>query len=133
MSDAWSYPAGVRSPASRYRQIDLATRIDGATPHALVAMLYAELGVALEVMARGAATQDHSRRTRQHERATSILHLLDANLDRQSGGNLADSLSGIYRQMLRRLGAGRNGDIDAIVEVRAGVASLADAWARIAA
>jgi len=41
------------------------------------------------------------------------------------------SLAGIYRQMRRRLLAARSGDVDATKEVRDGVASLAEAWARI--
>ena len=132
VSGASNYPTGSKSPASRYHQIDLATRIDGATPHALVTMLYGELGIALDVMARAAAVHDGGRCVQQHERATSILHMLGTSLDRARGGDLAHSLAGIYRQMQRRLAAGRSGDVNAIGEVRAGVASLSDAWATLA-
>jgi flagellar secretion chaperone FliS len=121
------------SPAHRYQQIDLASRIEGATPHSLVAMLYTELSVALAVMRRAAAASDPARQREQHERASSILHTLEASLDRAHGGALADTLAAIYRQMRRRLLAGRGGDLAAIDEVVAGVESLATAWARIAA
>jgi flagellar secretion chaperone FliS len=121
-----------RSPASRYQQIDLASRIESATPHSLVTMLYTELCIALAVMRRAAAAGDQARQREQHERASSILHTLEASLDRAQGGALADTLAGIYRQMRRRLLAGRSGDMAAIDEVVAGIESLATAWARIA-
>ncbi len=130
MSLAENWAGRGRSPASQYRQVDLASRTEGATPHALVAMLYDELGTALDVMMRAGA-DDAPHRLHQHERAASILHRLSASLDPVGGGALAASLAGIYRQMGRRLLAGRQGDVAAIDEVRAGVASLAAAWAQI--
>ena len=120
-----------RSPTSRYQQVDLASRIEGSTPHALVCMLYSELSAGLDVMVRAAENGDVTRRLQQHERASSILHTLEAGLDLVKGGELAMSLAGIYRQMRRRLLAARSGDVDATKEVRDGVASLAEAWARI--
>ena len=120
-----------RSPTLRYQQVDLVSRIEGSTPHALVSMLYSELSVALDVMQRAAESEDVTRRLQQHERASSILHTLEASLDRVKGGDLAMTLAGIYRQMRRRLLAARSGDVVAIKEVRDGVASLAEAWHRI--
>ena len=131
MSSAANYGLRSLSPASRYQQVDLVSRVEGSTPHALVSMLYSELSVALEVMARAAETGDVNRRLQQHERASTILHTLEAGLDRVKGGDLAMSLAGIYRQMRRRLLAARNGDTAAAREVRDGVGSLAEAWARI--
>lgn len=131
MSSIANLSMSSRSPTSRYQQVDLVSRVEGSTPHALVSMLYAELSVALEVMARATAAGDVNRRHQQHERASTILHTLEAGLDRVKGGDLAASLAGIYRQMRRRLLAARNGDISATEEVRDGVASLAEAWGRI--
>jgi flagellar protein FliS len=131
VNSASHYNAHSRSPTVRYQQVDLVSRIEGSTPHALVAMLYGELSVALDVMVRAAEAGDVNRRLQQHERASSILHTLEAGLDRVKGGDLATSLSGIYRQMRRRLLAARSGDIAAMVEVRDGVGSLAAAWSQI--
>jgi flagellar secretion chaperone FliS len=111
-----------------YQEIDRVGRTEGATPHALVALLYSELSNALDVMARATETGDAQRRLAQHERASSILHALEAGLDRTRGGSLADALSGIYRQMRQRLLAARAGDMGALGEVREGVSSLAGAW-----
>jgi flagellar protein FliS len=131
MSSVASLSSRSRSPTSRYQQVDLVSRVEGSTPHALVSLLYAELSVALDVMARAAETDDVNRRLQQHERASTILHTLEAGLDRVKGGDLAMSLAEIYRQMRRRLLAARSGDMAAIREVRDGVGSLAEAWGRI--
>lgn len=112
--------------------MDLSSRIDGASPHALVATLYDELLTALDVLARAIERGDAALRLSQHERATTILHALDAGLDRVGGGDLARSLTNIYRQMQRRLIAARTGDLPAAKEVREGVANLAMAWNAIA-
>lgn len=131
MTPVGGFGSGSRSPTLRYRQIDLASRVEGSTPHMLVAMLYEELSVVLDVFAR-AIEGDSRRIIQQHERADSILHALEAGLDHVGGGELALSLGGIYRQMRRRLLAARGGDCAALAEVRAGVKSLAAAWSAIA-
>lgn len=125
-------PQARRSPLHRYRDIDLSSRIEGASPHALVATLYDELIAALDVLKRAIERGDSGLRMTQHERATTILHALDAGLDRVDGGELARSLTNIYRQMQRRLVAARSGDINAVSEVREGVGNLATAWKAIA-
>jgi flagellar secretion chaperone FliS len=119
------------TPLRRYQDVDLRSRIDGATPHALVAMLYGELQVALDVLDRAIATGDVRLIREQHERAASILIALESGLDRSGGSDIAVSLAEIYRQMRRRLLTARNGDAKASREVREGVDSLAAAWARI--
>ena len=112
--------------------MDLSSRIEGASPHALVSTLYDELIAALDVLKRAMERGDAALRMTQHERATTILHALDAGLDRVDGGDLAKSLAKIYRQMQRRLIAARTGDITAVSDVREGVGNLAAAWSAIA-
>ena len=125
-------PQARRSPLNRYRDMDLSSRIDGASPHALVTTLYDELITALDVLKRAIERGDAALRMSQHERASTILHALDAGLDRVDGGALAKSLTNIYRQMQRRLLAARTGDVNAVAEVREGVGNLAAAWSAIA-
>jgi flagellar secretion chaperone FliS len=115
-----------RSPADRYQDIGLAARVEGATPHGLVAILYEELGTALDVLARAG---DGARAAAQQGRAASILHALSSGLDPDT--ELGATLAAIYRQMQRRLAVAR-ADPAALRALRDGVASLADAWARIA-
>lgn len=116
----------LRSPADRYQDIGLAARVEGATPHGLVAILYEELGTALDVLARDS---NGPLAGAQHERAASILHALLSGLDPRT--DLGATLATIYHQMQRRLSVART-DAHALAEIRQGVANLAEAWARIA-
>lgn len=133
MSGLRGLTGGDRSAAAQYRQIDLASRTDGASPHVLVTLLYEELSIALGVMTRAGEAGDAARRGQLHERACTILHALEHGLDLRGGGDLARSLAQIYGQMRRRLTAARAGDDAALAEISEGVASLSAAWARIAA
>ena len=133
MIDGASPVTRNRSLTRHYQTVDLASRTDGASPHELVALLYAELGMALDVMSKASPFADTTRFTAQYERAASILHTLEASLDPVGGGVLALRLGAIYRQMRKRLATARSGDAGAIAEVREGLASLADAWAKITA
>ena len=110
-----------RTPLARYHDMDLAARIEGSSPHALVALLYAELLVTLDVLARAVDRFVH------HERAASILTALETGLD-PAGGGLARDLGAIYRAMRRRLTAVRGGDLGALADLREGVAALAASW-----
>jgi flagellar secretion chaperone FliS len=125
------YSAARRSPADCYQDIDFASRVESATPHGLVTILYAELALALDVLERAQRTGDDGRSATQHQRAASILHALASGLDTSGGGELAHSLAGIYRQMQRRLAVARGGDVAATQDVRSGIASLAEAWRQI--
>ena len=120
-----------RSRTRQYETIDRASRIESSTPHALVSMLYEELVAALDVMARAMDIGDQRQQLRQHERAASIIHALEASLDITRGGDLAVALASIYAQMRRRLTRARNGDAAALTDVRTGIANLAEAWGQI--
>jgi flagellar secretion chaperone FliS len=124
------------SPAKaqgHYLDTDLASRIECASPHALITLLYDQLEEALSVIAirlakGGAVGQDpHSRR------AQSILIALQAGLDLDKGGDVAQALSGIYRAMtveLTRVVGERDGArLDCL---RDGVSQVANAWRAIA-
>ncbi len=121
----------MNSPLQCYQAVDLASRIESATPHALVAMLYDELGLSIDIILRAVETGDSTRAMRAHERAAAILHRLETGLDAVRGGGLAQALARIYRQMRNRLAVARTGDISALAELRDGVESLATAWAGV--
>ena len=125
-------PTGSNQRIRQYRDIELNSRIEAATPHALVAMLYESLSAELGVLARALALGDTGLQAVRHERANTLLLALEGGLDQANGGALATSLASIYRQMRRRLLAARNGDALALRELIDGVASLNDAWQRIA-
>lgn len=112
---------------ARYQQLDRAARVEGATPHGLVAILYEELLGALDTMARAHTDALHAD---QRTRAVTICHALEGGLDLDQGGTLARELARIYRGLRVRLSTTKRGDD--LAPTRAGVVSLAQAWARIA-
>ncbi len=72
---------------SRYRTVDLTTRIEGASSHGLVAILYEELLTALSRL-RGPG-----KRAEVHSRVLAILTALDTGLDHDKGGEVAAMLA----------------------------------------
>lgn len=115
-----------------YRALSIASRIEAASPHELVAILYEELLRSLDVtrtaLAQGKADACRSAR----ERSSSILLALEASLDFERGGELARNLGQIYRSMQKEIAASvQAGDAASLEIVRSSVADLLSAWARI--
>jgi flagellar secretion chaperone FliS len=127
------YPsANSHQARSRYQALELASRLDGASPHQLVAILYAELLQSLDV-AMAALRQDRIDTARRHcDRCQVILIGLGTSLNFDLGGELAPMLAGIYRSMgseLRQVIASQ--DLGKLQNLRSGVASLAESWGRL--
>jgi flagellar secretion chaperone FliS len=117
--------------AERYRSLELSARMASATRYELVGILYESLDSAL---AAASAAVERDRTTVisiQLGRARSILVALEAGLDFESGGKLAELLASVYRAMQRRLGDVAN-QAEAIDEVRSGVRDLSRSWSALA-
>ena len=121
---ALSYP--TRSALRHYQDLALSSRLEAATPHELVSLLYEELLVALDVLKASMGSR-HSA-----ARAASILVSLEASLDFDQGGQLARTLAGIYRAMQVELTlVMRHQDIGRLAVLREGVVDLFQAWRQI--
>ena len=117
---------------ARYQNVDLASRIEAATPHRLVAILLEELMKSLDAMAAACRVSDFVQRGMRQSRALSILHGLEGSLDYEKGGDVAVSLAAIYargRQMV--LAAGRDNDSEMLVKAREMIGEIASAWDEI--
>ncbi len=117
---------------NQYKSLELASRVEGASPHALVAILYDELLRSLDVL--GAALRQGREIAREPcaARARSILMALSASLDFDQGGSVAQTLAGVYRAMTRQLSeviAG--GDAVKLTELHDGVEAIAQSWKRL--
>ena len=112
---------------NRYQVLDLSSRMEGASPHRLVAILYEELENALDTAIRAREREQEVAANTQMARARSILAALEAGLDFDRGGTLATTLCGVYRAMQRQLATATH-DVEKWREVRAGVADMAQAW-----
>jgi flagellar secretion chaperone FliS len=117
---------------SQYKSLELASRVEGASPHALVAILYEELLRSLDVL--GAALRQGRDLSREPSaaRARSILTALVASLDFDQGGGVAQTLAGVYRAMTMTLAeAIASGDGAKFTELRDGVATISESWRRL--
>ena len=114
---------------ARYQNVDLTSRIESASPHGLVAILFDELMKAMDAMAAAARRKDFGQRGSKQSRALSILHSLESSLDFSSGGEIANSLAAIYAEARRLIiVAGRNNDADQVLRAREMVHQIASAW-----
>jgi flagellar protein FliS len=129
------YMAPVKSGAARsYRNVDLSSRIEGATPHRLVTILFEELLKAMDAMAAAMRRSDYSQRSSRQSRAMSILHGLEMSLDHDRGGDIARDLALVYREARRlTMEASRGNDLQKLEQAREMVMELNSAWEAIGA
>ncbi len=122
----------MNSPAMQYQKLDVQTLVSSASPHKLIGMLF-DGACSRLAQARGcAAREDHEGRCRLIGETVSIVNGLQASLDHDKGGELAQNLDALYDYMLRRLyAANRDNDADGLREVLDLVRTLQDAWTAI--
>jgi flagellar secretion chaperone FliS len=117
---------------SQYKSLELASRVEGASPHALVSILYDELLRALDVLGAALRQGRDIAREPSAARARSILTALAASLDFDQGGSVAQTLAGVYRAMTLTLSeALTKGDAGKLSELRDGVATISESWRRL--
>ncbi len=129
---------GQAAARARYAQVDLGSKVEGASPHRLIAILYEELLRTLDTLAAvlaqpgiGAAAMRPGMAERR-ARAVSILLGLETSLDHGQGGELSQGLAAVYREARRLVGAGiAAGDAAPLVQAREMIAEIADAWSAI--
>jgi flagellar protein FliS len=117
--------ADRRAALAGYRTVSLEARVAGASPHALVQLLYDRLDTLMREAASHAPA-DAARRLRATERALAILDELDGSLDRRRGGATAAAMADVYALIRGRLLA-RDG-LDAAI---AAADMLRESWGRI--
>ena len=123
---------GYAHAAKRYAAIDTSSRIEGATPHQLVRILFEELLRAMDAATLALTNGENDRAIERQTRALTILHALETSLDFEKGGEIAISLATIYREARRRM-------IQAIAEknpapmeaARQFLDDIASAWGQI--
>ena len=134
---ASSYPSRSNAQSLHgglYRQVGVETRVSGATPHQLVALLFDGFMEAL-AHARGAM-----RAGRQEDKGLAIGRAvriveegLRAGLDLKAGGSLARDLDDLYSYLCMRLTmANLRSDEAMLDECHRLVQPLREAWAAIA-
>ena len=118
---------------ARYRNIENATRLEGASPHKLIAILFEELLRAVDATKLAMERGDMARQADRQAHALSILQALDASLDKVRGGEVAANLSRIYKEGSRLIATGtREKRADLILRARDMLGEIASAWENIA-
>jgi len=119
--------------SASYQSIDLTSRIEGASPHQLVQILYEELLKALDAMAFATARGDYVQRGQRQSKALAILTGLETSLDFDKGGEIAAGLVTIYREARRLIVAGgREADPRQVAAAREMIHEISTAWDAIA-
>ena len=119
--------------ARRYAAVHSGSRIEGATPHALVKVLFDELMIALEATALAERNNDRLKVSDKQARAMSILIALESSLDFDKGGDIAMGLAQIYREARRLLLlSAKERSPEHAEQARDIIAEIADAWNQIA-
>lgn len=126
MSYAW------RNIGRQYGEVDMRGRVEAATPHGLVQMLFDELVASLRQAELCIRNGDMERKSDKISRALSILQGLEATLDFEKGGDVADSLAAVYRNARAEiLAANRHNDPERARGACAMLSEIADAWRAI--
>jgi len=117
------------TPGARYGQIDLEGRIEAASPHGLITILFEELGVSIALVA---GCKNPQLQSQALARALNILQSLDGSLDFERGGDVAQTLSRVYAQTRALMLAGvREGAPDKIEQAGTIIAEIAESWKQI--
>lgn len=121
----------TRKPSAfAYREVGASTAVEGATPHKMVSLLFAELLNQI-ANARGAlARQDIPEKHRAINHSIRILEEgLSAALDMQAGGAIASNLKDLYDYIVQQLTLANLKNDDAkLNECAALVKTLSEGW-----
>ena len=118
-----------RAGTARYQSVDISSKIEGATPHRLVQIMYEELLKALDAMAFATARGDYVQRGEHQSKVLAILTGLETSLDFDKGGQIAVDLVAIYREARRLVVAGgRESDPKLVTQTRDMIQEISNAW-----
>lgn len=124
----------IRTPADAYRTVGIETQIEGASPHKLVLMLYEGALAAIGTAQRHMEAKDIPEKGKAISHAIDIIaNGLQASLDTEAGGQIAEQLDALYEYMGKRLlFANLKNDVAALKEVAGLLGELKSAWEQIA-
>ncbi|WP_033925600.1 flagellar export chaperone FliS [Sphingomonas sp. 35-24ZXX] len=115
-----------------YKAVDTVSRVEGASPHRLVLILFDELLLRLDASIRHAQRGETIPMIQSRARASAIVIALEESLDYEKGGELALALARIYREASRRINDAMSPDkVDLLMSARQMLAEIAEAWRTI--
>jgi flagellar protein FliS len=126
------YGSAMNGAKARYQTVDVESRVEGASPHRLIGIMFDELMKALEIMAAAQRAGISAKAIDKQARASNILLALETSLDYRNGGDIALNLAKIYREARRlvQLG-GRNNQPELVDKARSYLVDIVEAWEAI--
>lgn len=122
----------LRDPRETYRSVDVASRTGGASPHQLITILYEDLLRELRLGKLAIEKGDLTAKNARLTKAVALLFALEAGLDFDKGGGVAEALSRFYRGCRE---AAMRASIEAnaalVQDVIGNVTEIADSWKAI--
>ena len=119
---------------SSYKNVGLETGVDSADPHKLIAMLLDAAMLSLSKAAEAIRQKQIEKRGLSISMAIDIISSgLQASIDKEAGGEIADRLDALYNYMCTRLlFANLHSDLAAIQEVSYLLGEIKAGWEEIA-
>lgn len=115
--------------SQNYQAIDRGTLVDSAKPHELITILFDNALMRLDEALKHADRGNLPAMLQAKSRASTIISGLDISLDFDKGGDLAPTLSAIYREAIKLINATSGPAMkDNLVAARSIMADIADAW-----
>ena len=115
---------------SAYTQTSIDSIVHEATPHKLIEMLFKGAKDALAQALGAIERKDFEAKSKKISKAAEILLNLQTYLDKEKGGEVADSLNELYTYMVKVLiDANRLNDVEKLREVSTLLDILAGGWA----
>lgn len=115
---------------SAYTKVGTESGVIGADPHMLISLLFKGALLTIANAKNEVLRKDTSAKGKSISKAIAIIgEGLNASLDKNAGGELAQNLSSLYEYMTRRLvEANLKNDVTALDEVARLLTELAGAW-----
>ncbi|MBV4413972.1 flagellar export chaperone FliS [Enterobacteriaceae bacterium YMB-R22] len=123
-----------RQGVQAYAQVDLQSRVQSASPHQLITMLF---DGAHSALVRARILMENGDIAGRGQAITKAINIIDnglrASLDHEKGGEISLDLEQLYNYMTRRLmQANLHNEIDTLLHVDELLMGISDAWKQIA-
>jgi flagellar protein FliS len=122
----------TRQALNEYRQTSIEAGAAFADPHTLISMLFTGLQENLSVAKGAMERKDYAGKGQAINKAMNIIAYLQACLDKDRGGSIAENLDNLYDYCVRRLlDASAENSVLCLDEVSGLLREVQDAWSTI--
>ena len=124
----------IQDPIKAYQTVEQDLLVEGADPHSLVQILFAEFLVNIELTIAAIERSDLPAKSAHITKSMMACHLLASSLDYDKGGEVAVSLGEIYEWSRRKLlDASIKNSVPSLQEVHQIIGDISSAWNMISA